>query len=182
MAGARLEKVGTIFARMNSLLKKNVLHPEDKPIWFEIYALHPPYTEPRYDQEGSAEEVREILYEEDLIRSKLHERVKQYDTINFADHKAETKTQKFISLYTNLKAQGALDDEKIFEIALEQLKSSSKQRVEVLEDEIHEPVDFGLIKSFTEATREAKKDAEEPKDKAPKRNDNSGSIDIKSLF
>lgn len=54
---------------MNALLKRNVLHAEDKPIWYEIYVLHPPHTEPRYDQVGSADEVREILYEEDLIRS-----------------------------------------------------------------------------------------------------------------
>lgn len=106
--------------------------------------------------------------------------MKQYDTINFADHKAETKTQKFISLYNNLKSQGALDEEKIFEIALEQLKSSGRQRIEVLEDEIQEPVDFGLVKRFTEAT--ANKLAEETKEKAPKPKDKSGVIDIKSLF
>lgn len=54
---------------MNSLLRKNVLYAEDKPIWYEIYALHPPKTEPRYDQIGSTDEIKEILYEEDLIRS-----------------------------------------------------------------------------------------------------------------
>lgn len=54
---------------MNALLRKNVFHPEDKPVWYEIYALHPPHAEPRYDQVGPTEEVREILYEEDLIRS-----------------------------------------------------------------------------------------------------------------
>lgn len=54
---------------MNSMLKKNVIPLEDKPVWYEIYALHPPYTEPRYDQVGTTEKVREILYEEDLIRA-----------------------------------------------------------------------------------------------------------------
>lgn len=54
---------------MNSLLRKNVLYAEDKPVWYEIYALHPPHTEPRYDQDGLNVEIREILYEEDLIRS-----------------------------------------------------------------------------------------------------------------
>lgn len=121
-----------------------------------------------------------LLNEYPQFCSKFHERVKQYDTINFADHKAETKTQKFISLYNNLKSQGAIDDEKIFEIALEQLKSSGRQRIEVLEDEIQEPVDFGLVKSFTEAT--ANKLAAETKEKAPKPSDKSGAIDIKSLF
>lgn len=85
-------------------------------------------------------------------------------------------------MYNNLKAQGALDEEKIFEVALEQLKSSTKHRVEKLEDEIHEPIDFGLIKSFTEATREANKSEEESKDKPSKPDKTSASIDIKSLF
>lgn len=116
------------------------------------------------------------------IHRKFHERIRQYDTINFRDHKAETKTQKFISLYNNLKAQGALDEEKIFEVALEQLKSTTKHRVEKLEDEIHEPVDFGLVRSFTEATREANKSEEESNDKPSKSDKKSGSIDIKSLF
>lgn len=54
---------------MNALIKKNVRAVEDKPIWYEIYALHPPHNEPRYDQETPKEMVREILYEEDMIRA-----------------------------------------------------------------------------------------------------------------
>lgn len=106
--------------------------------------------------------------------------MKQYDIINFADHKSETKTQKFINLYNKLKGQGALDDEKIFETALIQLKASSKSAPEALEDEVHEaPVDFGLVKSFTEVTHD---ESELPKDKTKTKDTNSGAIDIKSLF
>lgn len=54
---------------MNSLLRKRVLHVDDKPIWFDVYALHPPYNEPRYDQKAPEGDVREIFYEEDLIRA-----------------------------------------------------------------------------------------------------------------
>lgn len=54
---------------MNSMLKRNVLPLEDKPIWYEIYALHPPHYEPRHDQEAPTNDVREILYEEDIIRA-----------------------------------------------------------------------------------------------------------------
>lgn len=42
---------------------------EEKPIWYEIYALHPPHIQPRYDQEAPVQDVRELLYEEDLIRA-----------------------------------------------------------------------------------------------------------------
>lgn len=51
------------------MLKKNVLSTDDKPVWYEIYALHPPHNEPRYDQDAPANEIREILYEEDIIRA-----------------------------------------------------------------------------------------------------------------
>lgn len=55
--------------RVNSMLKKSVLSAEDKPIWYEIYALHPPHNEPRYDQDAPAEQIREILYQEDVVRA-----------------------------------------------------------------------------------------------------------------
>lgn len=58
-----------IFFSLNSLLKKNVMSVMDKPVWYEIYALHPPHSEPRYDQKANPHEVRDILYEEDLIRA-----------------------------------------------------------------------------------------------------------------
>lgn len=51
------------------MLRKHVLPQGEKPIWFEIYALHPPYNEPRYDQKSAGHGIKEILYEEDLIRS-----------------------------------------------------------------------------------------------------------------
>lgn len=54
---------------MNAMLKRNVLKPEDKPVWHDVYALHPPYDEPRYDREASPNNIRDIFYEEDLIRA-----------------------------------------------------------------------------------------------------------------
>lgn len=58
-----------VVCRLNAMLKKNVMYQSEKPIWYEIYALHPPYDEPRYDRPGSEDEVRELLYEDDLIRA-----------------------------------------------------------------------------------------------------------------
>lgn len=115
----------------------------------------------------------------DLCR-KFHDRVKRYETINLNDDKYESKTKRFISLYTDFKAQGALDDEKIFEVALEQLNAGIKQRVEELEDEIVEPVDFGLSKNFAQAMKDSQ--PAETNDETPKVDKKSGSIDVKSLF
>lgn len=53
----------------SGLLKRDVFKSEDKPIWYEIYALHPPFEEPRYDRPAPEIEVREIFYPEDNIRA-----------------------------------------------------------------------------------------------------------------
>lgn len=43
--------------------------------------------------------------------------------VNLSDNMSKTRTQKFIKIYDQLNEQGPLDDEKIFEVALEQLNS-----------------------------------------------------------
>lgn len=114
------------------------------------------------------------------IYRKLHERVKLHETIDFSNNNYESKTKKFISSYTNLKSQGALDDEKVFEVALEQLHADGKhQEVEALEHEIEEPVDFGIVKSFSKAMEE-KESNEAKAEETPKKKDDK--FDVKSLF
>lgn len=55
---------------MNAMLRKKVISPDDKPIWYEVYALHPPFNEARYDQEATDQQpIRQIFYEEDIIRA-----------------------------------------------------------------------------------------------------------------
>ncbi|XP_031618342.1 probable 28S ribosomal protein S23, mitochondrial [Contarinia nasturtii] len=179
----RLEKVGTIFARLNAMLKRNVLPQSGKPVWYEIYALHPPYDEPRYDKVGPEDEIREILYEDDLIRAKFHEQLKRYELINLNDHSAETDTKKFINLYKTYKAQGALDDEKVFEVAFKELKSSRSQKVvednDFEIDDIEElSNDFGLVKSFN--TINESSSTKEPDTESKKKK--GSPINIKTLF
>lgn len=53
----------------NGMLQKNVLSVEEKPVWFDVYALHPPFEEPRYDRIPENVVVRDIFYEEDIIRA-----------------------------------------------------------------------------------------------------------------
>lgn len=82
-----------------------------------------------------------------------------------------------------------MDDEKIFEVAIEQLNASYKAKVEFLEDEIEEPIiDIGLAKSFASAIEKTKSDEIQSGEISPtptsatKKSDKSGAIDIKSLF
>lgn len=58
----------------------------------------------------------------------LHKKVhaNQLGTINLTDRKHPTTSQKFVDLYKKYQAQGALDDEKIFEVALEKAQEDVK--------------------------------------------------------
>lgn len=120
--------------------------------------------------------------------SKFHDHIRRYETINFSDNRYESQTKKFISLYTNLKNQGALNDEKIFEVALEQLRPHGEQQsTEILDDEMNESIDYGLTASFVKATKENQSNDQSSNDQSS--NDQSikdkkreGVIDVKSLF
>lgn len=84
-----------------------------------------------------------------------------------------------------MKSQGALDEEKMFEVAIEQLNRSHKPKAESLEDEIEEPMNIGLAKSFAQAIEKTKSADVQSSDETPttpKQPQKSGSIDIKSLF
>lgn len=84
--------------------------------------------------------------------SKFHERVKQVGTVNLFDRKFKSQSQRFIELYTKFKAQGALDEEKIFEIALETLNNnnnSDRETKQAISEDANE--EFSLSKSFVDA-------------------------------
>lgn len=89
--------------------------------------------------------------------------------------KGESKTQKFIKLYSDLSAQGALDEQQIFEVALEQYQTGGKPQIEHLVDEVDE---FdGIDPDNVEEIEEKKSDEAVPQKKPVK-----DVIDIKNLF
>ncbi|XP_055843940.1 probable 28S ribosomal protein S23, mitochondrial [Episyrphus balteatus] len=174
MAQSRLEKIGTIFSRTTGLLRSGAMKPEDKPIWYDVYAAFPPKVEPRFDRPIPNLPIRKIFYAEDVVRAKYHKMIKSYEQINLADTKRETNTQQFIAIYNNLKSQGALDEEKILETAKQLLdeKLASRRASNTTESEVEkEPsVGAGLTDSFSDAKR-AKESA------SP-----TATVDIKDLF
>lgn len=58
-----------IWNRTSGLLRTGVIKVEDKPIWYDVYAMHPPAEEPRYDRPAPNINLRDIFYEEDVIRA-----------------------------------------------------------------------------------------------------------------
>lgn len=55
--------------RASGLLRTGVLKAEDKPLWYDIYAMHPPAEEPRFDRPAPNIQIEDIYYDEDLIRA-----------------------------------------------------------------------------------------------------------------
>ncbi|BFF94107.1 probable 28S ribosomal protein S23 mitochondrial [Drosophila madeirensis] len=127
MAQSRLEKIGTIFTRVQGLLRGGAMKTEDKPIWYDIYAAFPPKAEPRFDRPAPEMPVRSIFYAEDVVRAKLHKQNKPNETISLFDNKRSTQSQQFLQIYDNLKSQGALDEQRIYETALDLLAEQRQQ-------------------------------------------------------
>lgn len=57
--------------------------------------------------------------------------------ISLGKDDAATETKKFIDLYKTYRAEGALDDQQIFEVALQQIQPDAVQESELYEDEIY---------------------------------------------
>ena len=115
--------------------------------------------------------------------------MKQQETISLFDRKRETQTQQFIKIYQGLKAQGALDEEKIFETSVDLLQQQRQQMKADSQEATIENVDeqkFSLSEAFNEA-KETKENSEQNKSRETKNekstNKNSiGGIDIQNLF
>ena len=45
------------------------MKPEEKPIWYDLYAAFPPMYEPTYGRKPSEIPVRQIFYPEDVVRA-----------------------------------------------------------------------------------------------------------------
>ncbi|EDW03219.1 probable 28S ribosomal protein S23, mitochondrial [Drosophila grimshawi] len=183
MAQSRLEKIGTIFSRVQGLLRGGAMKTEDKPIWYDIYAAFPPKLEPRFDRPAVNMPVRNIFYAEDVVRAKLHKHNKPQETISLFDQKRATQSQQFIQIYEQLKSQGALDDQRIYETALDLLAEQRQQlRAEPVEENLEEDQASGkstLLSDFREAGVQ-----QQQLEKTPTRTkkEPSAGINIDSLF
>lgn len=102
--------------------------------------------------------------------------MKNIGAINLSDSQFKTQTQLFIEAYRQIKSQGALDEEKIMEVAQDMVKEKMRDRYESQKDskwssesENIEPM--GLVESFLEASKENKE-----------KKTSQSTIDIKSLL
>ena len=84
-----------------------------------------------------------------FIFSEFCKKVKRDFIINLSDNVNKTPSQMFIDIYKNLKQQGALSDEKIFEVAEEMLQDKLGEMKVLREIEKTKPP--SLSASFAEA-------------------------------
>ncbi|XP_014366873.2 28S ribosomal protein S23, mitochondrial [Papilio machaon] len=113
MATSRLERIGTIFTRVEGLLTRGAMKPDDRPLWFDVYRAFPPNEEPRFARpKPEVKKIRQILYKEDAIRSKFHSEGHGLG-INMLNPSGETQTKRLIQQYEKLKSEGVPEKELI---------------------------------------------------------------------
>jgi len=196
-----------ISCRVQGLLRGGAMKTEDKPIWYDVYAAFPPKLEPRFDRPAPEIPVRNIFYAEDVVRAyvtnkepafsishnstyldrKLHKQNKPQETISLFDHRRSTQSQQFVQIYQDLKAQGALDEQRIYETALDLLAEQRQQsRLEAsTEDSLPEQdaeSKTQLLSDFKEAVESQQ--TKSPSSPAPPKakKDAGVGINIGSLF
>ncbi|XP_068512145.1 small ribosomal subunit protein mS23 isoform X1 [Anas acuta] len=194
MAGSRVQKVGSVFSRTRDLMRMGVLR---QPLWFEVYAACPPRREPRHRQArpryGRARDsVRDILYPEDAVRAKFYRvygsgpRPFDLSQLNYkstcqrsakqnvvCESKNTILKSRFVEKYNELKEEGKIEEEKLFEETGKALLASgiilqrrgtdkvtqqSHQDAEARDSVLHQQ-----LQSVLEEMQAKKKDVEEQK-------------------
>ncbi|XP_026324884.1 28S ribosomal protein S23, mitochondrial isoform X2 [Hyposmocoma kahamanoa] len=112
MASSRLERIGTIFTRVEGLLTRGAMKPDDRPLWFDIYRAFPPTVEPKSARpKPEIKPIRQIFYPEDVVRAKFHSQGHGYGAVNMLSSTGETQTRKLVKHYEKLKAEGVPENE-----------------------------------------------------------------------
>ncbi|RVE42125.1 hypothetical protein evm_013237 [Chilo suppressalis] len=112
MASSRLERIGTILTRVEGLLTKGGMKPDDRPLWFDVYRAFPPFAEPRVAKpKPEIKPIRQILYQEDIIRAKFHSKGLGMGAVNILNPNSEPQIKRLIKQYEKLKSEGVPDEE-----------------------------------------------------------------------
>jgi len=145
--GIRLHRQRSIYSRIHDLIKSGALDYDKRPLWYDVYAAHPPIRKPVYiadpkpDEYGLTEvkdDVRKIFYPEDKIRAVAAVKFRRYNWISsmfpHENHPQRNLTQTFVSQYRELEEKSKdlsphelfAETEKLFESYF--LKEETKQK------------------------------------------------------
>lgn len=112
MASSRLERLGTIYTRVEGLLSKGAMKPDDRPIWFDVYKRFPPTVEPKFSRpKPEIKPIKQIFYKEDIIRAKIHSQGYGLGAVNMLNPSGETSTRRVVEHYKKLQFEGVPEDQ-----------------------------------------------------------------------
>lgn len=157
--GIRLHRQRSIYSRINDMIKSGTLDYDKRPLWFDVYAAHPPIREPVYiadtkpDEYGLTEvkdDVRKIFYPEDKVRAVASTKFRQYNWISsmFPAEKNPRMnlTQSFVKKYQLLESANPsmsthelfMETEKSFEnyFTKHETRADKKNTATAIEDDI----------------------------------------------
>ncbi|XP_054163731.1 probable 28S ribosomal protein S23, mitochondrial [Oppia nitens] len=122
MAGNRIHRFGTIFSRMEGLLKSGAVSKESKPIWFDVYQSFRPHIQPKLNRPVDDDQhIQDIVYPEDYIRARFYAQygsVGLIDGLNQINRSYKSVSQKFIDNYISIaKSDDTLTDDQLFAMA-----------------------------------------------------------------
>lgn len=111
MAGNRLQKAGSIFERLNGILKSGAMKEQDKPIWYDVYKAFPPKYEPAFARPPVVTEIKSIFYPEDIIRGKFLKIYGNVSVHNMLTTGSKSIIQRFVEKYHEIEKSGQYSDE-----------------------------------------------------------------------
>ncbi|XP_029644589.1 28S ribosomal protein S23, mitochondrial [Octopus sinensis] len=152
MAGSRLEKLSTIFSRVNGLLRSKAMKEENRPLWFDIYKAFPPIVEPRYDRKAVHKAIPDLLYPEDIIRARFYKLYGNPDVVDLTNEQVKTTCQKFIENYFKLQDQEDVAEEDLFQKAIDNLKAQGIRLRTITEKESEEVAEAEMSSSENRST------------------------------
>ncbi|XP_076299294.1 mitochondrial ribosomal protein S23 [Lasioglossum baleicum] len=135
MAHSRLERVGTIFSRVSSLIKTGSITEHNIPIWYKIYKSFPPKYEPTFSRPASQKPLRNIFYEEDVLRAKFHKNTTFLPSVDL-ETTGTTETQLFLDKYSHYLQDGFPESE-AFDRAMSKYMSHSSSGIEKFKKSQH---------------------------------------------
>ncbi|XP_022255784.1 28S ribosomal protein S23, mitochondrial-like isoform X1 [Limulus polyphemus] len=121
MAGARLEKLGTIFSRATGLIRSGAMKEEDIPMWYNIYKHFPPENEPYFARKPKPREIVQILYLEDVIRAKFFKKYGSPGLIDLNNPRSTLLSERFVTKYQELEKSGNFLEDQLFKATEEAL-------------------------------------------------------------
>ncbi|RLU22771.1 hypothetical protein DMN91_005049 [Ooceraea biroi] len=104
MAQSRLERIGTVYTRVISLLKGKGMKSEDKPLWVSVYEAFPP--------------------------KKFHRDQSFMPATDLATENVKSMTQRFLVTYKSIREKEKLEEDEAYEQALQQYNSEREARME----------------------------------------------------